>query len=99
MSEKKKTTKNQFILIMVYFQTPFEVHFCRVSRIVVCVSFSSILNWGVGEGKDIWVSGGSRFKVTDSCASGHYGKTGLVLKSLLPQPGFHNGNSRESRPV
>ena len=71
MSEKKKTTKNQFILIMMYFQTPFEVQFCRVSRIVVCVSFSPILNWGVGKGKDdgkgkelkdIWGSGGSRYQ-------------------------------------
>lgn len=76
---KKKTTKNQFILIMMYFQTPFEVQFCRVSRIVVCVSFSPILNWGVGKGKDdgkgkelkdIWGSEGSRFKVTNTCASG-----------------------------
>ena len=64
---------------MIDFQTPFEVHFCRVSRIVVCVSFSPILNWGVGKGKDdgkgkelkdIWDSGRSRFKVTNTCASG-----------------------------
>lgn len=43
------------------------------------MSFSPILNCEVGEGKDdgkgkelkdIWGSGGSRFKVTNLCASG-----------------------------
>lgn len=83
------------------FQTHFEVHFCGVSRTVACVSFIRILNCGAGEGKDdgrgkelkdIWGSGREWIQGNKHLCVWSFG-----IRAPLPQPGFHNGSSTESK--
>lgn len=51
---------------MVSFQTHSEEHFCGESRIEACVSFTPILNCGIGGGRD----GGKGKEPKDSWGSG-----------------------------
>lgn len=99
---KKKNRKPKpvyFLIILILPNFYLKFHLPSIKDCGLCV-LSPMLNWGVGEGKDtLSFQEGADSKVTDSCASGLYGKTGLVLSHSCLNPGFHNGNSRRADSV